>query len=178
MSHPRFIEGDINTNFIADEYPDGFLGANITSEIVENFIATAVCIHISEQKRAATISDQIIDESDRIGTRWVVKIDNQYYQVLVKMVEGGLNLRHKSTRIYLRTNWQIGSKLFSGVVNGRPVHIKIDHIRTGYVFTHGGVTVKAFVRSPRISELEAMIPERIHNDISYELNAPLTGQLL
>ncbi len=29
MDHPRFVSGDITTAFIAEEYPDGFVGVHI-----------------------------------------------------------------------------------------------------------------------------------------------------
>nr|WP_245406855.1 hypothetical protein [Orientia tsutsugamushi] len=38
ISHHRFIEGNINTNFIHEEYPDGFVGAKLISEITEVFL--------------------------------------------------------------------------------------------------------------------------------------------
>jgi len=178
FSHERFIASDINTNFIADEYPDGFIGANLTSEISENFLATAIYIFIAEQKRASNIAGQISNQATRLGTRWIVTIDHNHFPILIKQVEGGLNIRHGSSRLFVRTHWQLGSKLFSGYVNGRFVNIKIEHKPTSYVLTHAGVSVKAYVRSNRISELESMMPEKEVVEETSELVAPLTGLIV
>ena len=31
IKHPKFIEGDITTNFLYEHYPDGFMGKQLTS---------------------------------------------------------------------------------------------------------------------------------------------------
>jgi propionyl-CoA carboxylase alpha chain len=178
VSHKRFISGDINTNFIAEEYPDGFMGAELTSEITENFLATSLQIFISEQKRAAAIKGQVDNQYNKIGTRWIVSIDNNHYPVLMKEVEGGLNIRHGSSRIFIRSNWQIGSKLFSGYVNGRFINVQIDHKKTKYNLTHAGVTISASIRTNRIAELESIMKKKQVLEVIDEVIAPLTGQII
>jgi len=178
LSNSRFISGDINTSFIEDEYPDGFSGANLTSEITEVFLATVIFAYIAEQRRAASISQQMIDQTNKIGTRWVVSIDDKLFPVLIKPVTDGYNIRQGKNRIYIRSNWNLGSHLFSAIVNGRKVNVKIDNIPTGYILSHGGISVSAFVRSPRISELEALMVANIAKEEQTELQAPLAGQIV
>lgn len=178
FAHPRFIKGDINTGFIAQEYPDGFSGASLTSEITEVFLATAIFAYLEEQKRATSIAGQIIDQSNNIGTRFVVAIDDKLFPVLIKPVTDGYNIRQAFSRISIRSNWNIGSHLFSGIVNGRKINVKIENIPTGYKLTHSGITIKAYVRSTRMSELESlMIAKNLTDDLS-ELIAPLSGQII
>ncbi len=178
VSHPRFIAGDINTSFIEEEYPDGFSGASLTSETTKIFLATAIFIYIAEQKRASVISGQIIDQTSKIGTRWVVSIDDKLFPVLIKSVDYGYNIRYENDRIYIRSNWSLGSRLFSCVVNGRKANVKIENILTGYMLSHSGITVKAYVRSPRMSELESLMITKNIQEEQTELHAPLTGQII
>ncbi|WP_371219466.1 hypothetical protein ACA350_11530 [Orientia tsutsugamushi] len=70
----RSIEENTNTNFIHEEYQDGFVGAKLISEITEVFLAAAIYIFIFEQKQVATIADQIVKQAKNIGTRWIVTI--------------------------------------------------------------------------------------------------------
>lgn len=42
MQNPKFIAGDISTNFIGQEYPEGFLGAELTSEITKTLLAATI----------------------------------------------------------------------------------------------------------------------------------------
>ncbi|BFD46428.1 MAG: acetyl/propionyl/methylcrotonyl-CoA carboxylase subunit alpha [Rickettsia endosymbiont of Sergentomyia squamirostris] len=178
ISHPRFIAGDINTAFIEEEYPDGFSGASLTSEITKIFLATAIFVYIAEQKRASLISGQIVDQTHKIGTRWVVSIDDKLFPVLIKSVDYGYNIRQENDRIYIRSNWNLGSRLFSCIVNGRKANVKIGNILTGYMLSHSGITVKAYVRSPRMSELEALMITKNIQEEQTELHAPLAGQII
>lgn len=177
-THRRFIEGDINTAFLADEYPGGFSGANLTSDMVEAFLAAAIHIFLSEQKRLSSVSDQIVSQASRLGTRWVVNIDGEAFPVLLKPVQDGYNIRYSTGRVNVRTTWSLGNPLFSAVVNGRKVNVSVDHIPTGYKFTHAGVSVKVYVRSTRMSELESIMLSSSGGDAQDELLAPLTGQII
>ncbi len=178
ISNPRFIAGDINTSFIEEEYPDGFSGATLTSDITKVFLATAIFIYMTEQKRASLIVGQMIDQVHKIGTRWVVSIDDNLFPVLIKSVEDGYNIRQEHDRIYIRSNWTLGSRLFPCVVNGRKANVKIEHIPTGYILSYSGISVKAYVRSPRMSELEAMMITKSTVEEQSELQAPLSGQII
>lgn len=178
LSNPRFIKGDINTSFIEEEYPDGFSGASLTSETTKIFLATAIFIYITEHKRASSIDKQMVDQSNKIGTRWVVSIDDKLFSVLIKSVEGGYNIRYEHDRIYIRSNWYLGSHLFTCTVNGSKANVKIQNISTGYVLSHSGISVRAFVRSPRMSELESLMTAKVINEEQTELVAPLAGQII
>jgi propionyl-CoA carboxylase alpha chain len=168
----------MSTNFIAEEYPEGFSGADLTMEMTEVFLATAVNIFMAEQKRSANIADQMVHQSNKIGTRWVVRIEDKMFPVMIKPVSDGYNIRHTLGRIYVRTNWSLGSPIFSAIVNGRKVNVKVENIPTGYRLTHSGTSANAYVRSPRISELEALMPIKQKIDHAHFVKAPLTGQII
>lgn len=178
INHPRFVAGDIHTGFIEEEYPGGFSGAQLTSEINEVFLATATYVYLSEQKRATSVGDSMIDQSHKIGTRWVVSIDKDQYPIMVKQVEDSYNIRYGTSRISIRSNWCLGSHLFSAIISGQKVNVKIVDIPTGYRLTHSGITVDTYVRSPRMSELESLMPDRSDVEDLDELVAPLSGQIV
>lgn len=178
IHNQRFIDGDINTGFIEQEYPDGFSGANLTSEINEVFVSTAIFAFLTEQKRATSLPNQMSDQSAKIGTRWVITIDDTQYQVMIKQIEGGYNIRLGSSRITISSNWNIGSPLITANINGAKFNIQIERISTGYNLTCSGISVAAYVRSPRMSELESLMLTRDEDDDQNELLAPLSGQIV
>ena len=178
IHHQRFVDGDIHTGFIDEEYPDGFSGAKLTSEISEVFLATAIFAFLTEQKRAASLPNLMTNQSNKIGTRWVVSIDGKQFPVMIKPVEDGYNIRYGTNRINVRSNWNIGSSLITAIISGQKVNVKIERIRTGYKLTHSGITVDTYVRSPRMSELEALMPIRNDFEDQLELLAPLSGQIV
>lgn len=178
IHHERFGAGDIHTGFIDEEYPDGFSGAKLTSEINEVFLTTAILAFLTEQKRAVSLPNQLTDQSNKIGTRWIVTIDKGQFPVMIKPVEDGYNIRHGTNRLTIRSNWNIGTPLIAAIINGQKVNIKVERISTGYRLTYSGITVDTYVRSPRMSELEALMPDRGNDDDQLELVAPLSGQII
>jgi propionyl-CoA carboxylase alpha chain len=178
ITNPRFASGDMSTNFISEEYPDGFSGANLTIEMTEVFISVAIHVFMAEQKRSTSIADQMIHQSSKIGTRWVVRIDNQNFPVMIKPVADGYNIRHSLGRIYVRTNWVLGSSIFTGIVNGRNASVKVERITSGVELTHSGTSAEVYVRSPRVSELESIMPEKKKDSASAAIKAPLTGEII
>ncbi|RTK92080.1 MAG: acetyl/propionyl/methylcrotonyl-CoA carboxylase subunit alpha [Rickettsiales bacterium] len=178
IHHQRFKDGDINTGFIDEEYPDGFSGAQLTSEISEVFLSSTLLAFLTEQKRAAHVVGQISDQSNKIGTRWIVSIDGKQFPIVIKQVEDGYNIRHSSSRISIRSNWNIGNPLLSAIINGRKANIKIERASTKYKMTYSGITVESYVRSPRMSELESLMLTRNESEDQTELLAPLSGQVI
>ena len=175
MQNTRFVDGNFSTNFIAEEYPDGFLGAEINSEITLAFIGVAIHIHMTEAIRASSIID---DRASTVGTRWVVNIDSESYPVIIKPVTHGYNIRYERNRIYVRSNWIIGATLFRGQVNNKNVNVRIESILNNYKLTYAGREVIASIRSPRVAELEQFMPTTNKNKAQPILTAPLSGMIV
>jgi acetyl/propionyl-CoA carboxylase alpha subunit len=59
MENKRFNSGKLSTNFIPEEYPEGFKGHPVTPADIDELIASAAAIHLSRSRRDATISQQL-----------------------------------------------------------------------------------------------------------------------
>lgn len=59
MENERFNSGKLSTNFIPEEYPEGFKGHPVTPTDIDELIASAAAIHLSRSRRDATISQQL-----------------------------------------------------------------------------------------------------------------------
>ena len=178
MAHPRFAAGDITTKFIEEEYPDGFFGAEITSETTKVFLATAALIYLEDAYRACTISGQMEGRQRQIGNRWVVSIENDSFHIYIKKVEGGFDIKHDAEDIEIRTSWTLGNRLLHGTVNGRQVFVQIEYIAGGFLLTHAGSKVKATVRTPRVAELDKFMPEPKDSANAMEIKAPISGMIV
>jgi propionyl-CoA carboxylase alpha chain len=172
MSNQNFIKGTFSTGFIAQEYPQGFSGAEITSEITQIFLAVSIFVHMAEEIRA------MADQADRAGTRWVVNLDGTSYPIIIKPVEGGYNMRYESHRISVRSSWRIGTSLFRGTVNGAEIRAMVKPVLNGYKLTHAGVEVLATVRSTRVAELEQFMPAHKKSTKQPYLESPLSGKII
>lgn len=179
ISHKKFIKGDINTNFIDEEYPKGFAGAKLTSEITKIFVAVGTYIFITENKRMFSISKQLNKELHKIGNKWIVNIDGYAYPVGIRSIPDGYDISQSNNKISIKSDWSVGNNLFSCNVNGKNINVKVEHQRTQYIFKYAGVSAKVYVRSPRIYELENIMlyTKLLTDNKSKETRASLSGEV-
>ncbi len=177
MQHQKFIDGAVSTNFIAEEYPEGFLGEQINSEVTQIFMAAAIHMHMAESLRSASISGSEEDQDKKVGTRWIVKIDKSFYPVIIKPVAGGYNIRNESDRINVRSDWVIGNKIFRGTINGTSTAIRIENILNGYKLTYAARQAEIRILSPRVAELEQFMPIKEFVEDHKTIKAPLAGKI-
>ncbi|NBO18556.1 MAG: acetyl/propionyl/methylcrotonyl-CoA carboxylase subunit alpha [Proteobacteria bacterium] len=176
LGHPRFAAGDINTNFIEQEYPGGFIGAELNSESTKVFLGAAVTIFLRDAERAARVSGQVPGRERAIGARWVVNVDGEDYPVYVRHDQDqGYFITHNRKLISVRTGWNLGRLLFQATVNGKPVSVQIKHLEEGYLLSYGGSDVTVKVRTPRVAELAQFMPKPQERNKKGQLVAPIAG---
>ena len=178
ITSDRFAEGDLSTNFIQEEYPEGFLGAEITNEISKVFLCVSMYIHIQELKRNLEVQGQISGSNRQISTRWVVMIDEAMYPVFIRQGETGYSIRFENNRFHIESNWVLGNNLFKGLINGESVSVKIEKCDNGYFLTHSGAKSKVSVRTPRIAELSKFSKPYIEVVSETEITSPISGKVV
>ena len=161
LGHARFAAGDISTNFIEQEYPGGFIGAELTSETTKIFLGAAVH-HFPARRRArrAGIAGQLPGRERAIGAHWVANVDGEDYPVYVRHDQDqGYFITHNRKLISVRTGWKLGRRLFQSTINGKQVSVQIKHLEEGFLLTYGGADVRVRVRTPRVAELAQFMPK-------------------
>lgn len=58
VDHPKFISGDMSTNFIAQEYPQGFSAPELLGEDLPNYIGALLSVYLSRVATQHSISGQ------------------------------------------------------------------------------------------------------------------------
>ncbi len=175
LAHPRFQAGDISTNFIAEEYPGGFAGAELTGETTKNILAAAMFIYLREAERANRIQGQLPGRSYAISTRWVVSLDGVEYPVQARAADKGYRIKHDTGVLAVSAEFELGGRLFQGMVNDKPVNVQIKRIGEGWRLTHAGSEVVAVIRTPRMAELGAYMPKTSLLHKKNQLLAPIAG---
>ncbi|MDA9231113.1 acetyl/propionyl/methylcrotonyl-CoA carboxylase subunit alpha [Rickettsiales bacterium] len=181
MQNDRFVKGNLSTNFIKEEFPEGFLGNEINSKAQETFIASSLFIFFKNYKRNALITDQLSDSRKPISERWVVLIDDKSY--LVNVLEDNDDeyvFLCNQKKIKVQSSWHNGEKLFRGLVNNNEVGVKIreNNLTGGYLLQYGGADAYINVYSPRVAELNEFMPKFEKNPKPTELNSPITGKIV
>ncbi len=175
LNHQRFIDGDISTNFIAQEYPEGYAASSLTEELLRVFIGVGVFAYLTDAIRAAETSGQLPGYKRVIGSRWVVHIDQHDYPVIAHAVEGGYDISFGTGVSTVRSTWDLGRRLFQGTVNDKPVSVQVKPIVEGFELHYGGAEKKVKVRTPRVAELAIHMPDNDDDDNRDQLKSPITG---
>jgi len=178
MSHPRFMDGNITTNFIAEEYPDGFHGSDLPPENPTIQIAVAASIHMQYQQRAALITGQISGHNRNVAHDWVVIIGDINEAVGVTPVDGGYDVTINDKNVKVRTGWTFVDPIFHATIDGKPVAIQVERQSVSYQLSHGGSVVDAYVLNAKAAELFALMPDKVAPDTSNLLLSPMPGLLV
>lgn len=175
LSHERFRKGDISTNFIEQEWPAGFTGAELSTEAQKVCMAVSVFCTLRDIERNAQISGQLAGRAPAIGARWVVTIGGNSVSIYSRKKDYGYDISYDDGMLVVRSSWKLGRKLFQGTVNGRPVSVRVAPMADGYQLSYAGSEVKAYVRTLRVAELAQYMP--VHEVVvsQYEVTAPIAG---
>jgi propionyl-CoA carboxylase alpha subunit len=177
VNHPRFAAGQLSTNLIAEEYPDGFNAANVVHDDPLLLVATGGAIHRSYRERAAKISGQLEGYEPKVEADWVVLLGDEKYAISVRPIEGGFDVYHVGQLYRVETGWQFGQPLFRGQINGEEVCVQVERRHLTYRLFHWGSQLDVRVLSARAAELLARMPEKMPPDTSKFLLSPMPGLL-
>ena len=178
MVHPRFVSGDMSTNMIGEEYPDGFHPSDLPHDDPAILISVAAAMVRSYRDRAAEIDGQLRGHERRVPSDWVVVMNNKYHPVKVVSAEGGHDVEYDGRIFAVRSNWEFGQHLFSGTINGKEIFVQVERDRQTYRLFHSGSQADVSVITPRAAELLHYMPVKAPPDMSKYLLSPMPGLLV
>lgn len=179
MDHPKFVEGNITTAFIEEEYPEGFNGVTLHEDALRRIAAAAVAMYRVGEIRRTRISGRMDNHERKVGDDWVVSLQGNSYPVAIKAdkksatvhFDGGGGMRVES-------NWTPGDPLAVLDVAGKPLVLKVGKIPNGFHIRTRGADLSVHVHTPRTAELAALMPEKLLLDTSKLLLCPMPGLIV
>jgi propionyl-CoA carboxylase alpha chain len=178
MAHPRYVAGNISTNMIAEEYPDGFQPADLPHEDPVIIIAVAAAMVRRYRDRAACIEGQLRGHERRVPDEWVVVMNGEYHPVSVVAAEGGYDVDYQGKIHAVRSDWTFGRRLFAGTIDGREIFVQVERRNQTYRLSRGGSQSDVLILTPRAAELMQHMPVKEPPDTSRHLLAPMPGLLV
>jgi propionyl-CoA carboxylase alpha chain len=178
MVHPRFVEGNMNTNMIGEEYPDGFHAADLPHEDPATIITVAASMLRGYRDRAAQIDDQLSGHERSVPEDWVVVMNDQHHPVSVVPVQGGHDVEYNGSDYAVRSNWEFGQHLFEGTINGEKIYVQVQRKQQTYRLLHSGSQADVKILTPRAAELLQYMPVKAPPDMSRYLLSPMPGLLV
>ncbi len=179
MDHERFVSGNITTAFIAEEYPDGFNGVDLSDDKIIDLAACAAAMNRVAEIRRTKISGRMDNHERRVGDDWVVQISGKVFSVNVSADTNGANVIFEDkTSIRITGDWFPGKKLANMNANDNKLVIKMSKLTGGFRMRTRGADLKVLVRSPRQAELSEYMQEKLPPDTSKMLLCPMPGLIV
>ena len=179
MDHERFVSGNITTAFIAEEYPDGFNGVDLSDDKIIDLAACAAAMNRVAEIRRTKISGRMDNHERRVGDDWVVQISGKVFSVNVSADASGANVVFEDkTSIRITGDWFPGKKLANMNANDNKLVIKMSKLTGGFRMRTRGADLKVLVRSPRQAELSEYMQEKLAPDTSKMLLCPMPGLIV
>ncbi len=190
LAHPKFVTGDFNTGFIAENYGKGFRAEDVPHDDPSFLVALAAYVNRRLLGRAAGISGQLPGHGVTVGEEFVViglgtTGQNSSQSVVVRdyVAESGSSAVETGGKRYeICSNWHLGGARIRGTVNGQAFAAQVERgvgrnplaIRVA----HNGTRLDALVLSPRAAELYALMPFKAPPDMSRYVLSPMPGLLV
>jgi len=176
MDQPRFQSGKLSTNYIVDEFPDGFDGVPPTPFQADAMTAAAVFMQRKLAARARQVGNGLAGPLTRVD--WVVAVGKTKRRV--KLAEQGEALRIElpdEARVLSLTaaQWRPGRALFRGELDGTPFTVAAEPAAEGFVIRHRAAKAKVLVLTPLSAELHDRLPEKPKADTSKLIISPMPG---
>ncbi|MGR3622884.1 acetyl-CoA carboxylase biotin carboxylase subunit [Pseudophaeobacter sp.] len=179
MDHPIFIEGTMTTAFIEEQYPEGFVGVELPEVSLRRIAASAAAMHRVAEIRRTRVSGRMDNHERRVGSDWVVTLQDQSFAVTIEADQMGSTVRFDDgSQMRVASDWTPGDQLATLDVDGSPLVLKVGKVSGGFRIRSRGADLTVHVRTPRQAELALLMPEKIAPDTSKLLLCPMPGLIV
>ena len=190
LAHPRFVSGDFNTGFIAEQYSKGFRAEDVPHDDHDFLAALAAFVRRKSRQRAANLSGQLPGYDVKVGQDYaVVELgqggNNRYVQVHVDEFVGkpGVAQITVDGKTYaIESNSRLNDIRIEGTCNGKPFTAQVERgtLKNPLALQvqHNGTRIEALVMSPRMAELHKLMPFKAPPDLSRYVLSPMPGLLV
>jgi propionyl-CoA carboxylase alpha chain len=166
MGHARWQSGALSTGFIAEEFPNGFQGAQVSTD---KFVWIAGLLDHIENRRKRKISGQMSGRVVNFDNAREVKMGGAWYKI---------DVTAEMDAAADRCGWFMGQPIISTEFDGQPLTMQVKRLPNGCRLSHRGAVLDAFVYTTREAELVRMMPAKKLADTSKKLLCPMPGLVI
>ena len=192
LAHPKFVAGDFNTGFIAENYAQGFRAEDVPHDDADLLLALAAFVNRKYRNRASSISGQMEGHEIEVGEDFVVVtlgLQGATTQTPVSVTEfdakTGASLITIGANSYkICTDYRLGEVRIAGTCNGTPFSAQVERGNLAfknplaYRVSHNGTQIDVLVLLPRAAALYALMPYKAPPDMSRYVLSPMPGLLV
>ncbi|XP_069746600.1 propionyl-CoA carboxylase alpha chain, mitochondrial isoform X3 [Narcine bancroftii] len=205
--HPRFVKGDITTNFLPEVYPDGFKGHKLVDSERKELVATAASIYVASLLKAQRFvrSSTRAPAAKREERSWElsVQLDDGTHSVTVSRAGSSYSVEVDGKTLSVTSEWNLAAPLLPVTIGGTPRTIqclyrdaagnmKIQYLGTAECLIQYGclsgykvnwekseiLLYKIRVLTQLAAELNKYMPEKVEEDTGNTIIAPMPGTVI
>ncbi|MCU0928766.1 MAG: acetyl-CoA carboxylase biotin carboxylase subunit [Burkholderiaceae bacterium] len=183
LAHPKFVAGDFDTGFIAQQYPQGFRAEDVPHDDPDFLVALAAAVNRTYRKRAAMISGQLPGHGLQVGNEYVVVVKGEGGEHLhrpaeVHVTDGAMRVTVGDKSYVIAKDWTYRDIRASGTCNGAAFTAQVERRGLWIRIVHNGRAIDAMVLLPHAAELLRVMPFKPPADMSKFLLSPMPGLLV
>ncbi len=183
LAHPKFVAGDFDTGFIAQQYPQGFRAEDVPHDDPDFLVALAAAVNRTYRKRAAMISGQLPGHGLQVGNEYVVVVKGEGGEHLhrpaeVHVTDGAMRVTVGDKSYVIAKDWTYRDIHASGTCNGAAFTAQVERRGLWIRIVHNGRAIDAMVLLPHAAELLRVMPFKPPADMSKFLLSPMPGLLV
>ncbi len=174
MDQERFRSGKISTNYIKDEFPEGFHGTEPTPEQIDILTAVGAAMQRVYAARARSYASGLAGPP---RADWIVAVGHAKRRVKVSG-EGDISvelLDEGRTLTLTDIDWRPGKPVFKAALGGKVFTVQAAPAAEGFDIRHRAAKARVLVLTPRNAELHDMLPEKQAADTSKLVLSPMPG---
>ncbi len=190
LAHPKFVSGDFNTGFIAEQYSQGFRAEDVPHDDRDFLVALAAFVRRKSRARAAGISGQLPGYGVNVGSTYSVVVlspegQHEYVNVHIDEFTGKATeaiVTVNDRRYAIQSDSRLNDVRIQGLVNNAAFTAQIERGTAknplALVVQHNGTKIETLVMSPRMAELHRLMPFKAPPDMSKYVLSPMPGLLV
>ncbi len=182
MEQERFREGRLTTGYIAEEFPEGFVGASLPRGHLLEVAAAAAMLQLIVEDRLGQVSHSALGSMTETYGEWVVVVSGAVVPVRLHRLDPAatweLNL-FDQVALVDRLDWVPGQTVARiAWQGGKSAVLKVNPITSGFRVRYRGADLKVQVLRPHIAALLPLMPTKVAPDMSKFLLCPMPGQVV
>ncbi len=174
MDQERFRSGKISTNYIKDEFPEGFTGVAPTPAQLDILTAVGAAMQRVYAARARSYASGLAGPA---RDEWVVSVGHEKRRVKVAG-EGDVTVELLDEgRVLSLTDidWRPGKPVFKATLDGKAFTVQATPAAEGFTIRHRAAKARVLVLTPRSADLHGKLPEKQAADTSKLVLSPMPG---
>ena len=190
LQHPRFVNGDFTTGFIAEEYPEGFKKDSVQPADPKRLAALAAFMRYRYLEHIKMIDGQLAGHEMVIAKKFVVvtgkktgSMNDPYEEpVRIELKDGIYSVYIDDadgvSRYDIESNWRPGQLALHATINRTSkVTTQVERKGVRYYLVLDGAHYECMVLSPLGAELQRRMPVKLPPDTSKLVLSPMPGLL-